>query len=141
MGAFRTWQVTAMSPHISAGVAVCWMATMKGLMAPGNNQTTGQSAFTMTHPGLLADLDYPDVASLACPKPMLFYNGRQDKLFPVGSVEDAYNKMHDVWRSQGVDNRLITKLWDVPHEFNRQMQDEAFAWLDRQLSVHAEKRP
>ena len=76
MGSFRTWQVAALSDDISAGVAICWMATVRGLMVPGNNQTRGQSAYTMTHPGLSRYLDYPDVASLACPKPMLFYNGR-----------------------------------------------------------------
>ena len=52
MGSFRTWQVAALSDHVSAGVAVCWMATVKGLMVPGNNQTRSQSAFTMLHPGL-----------------------------------------------------------------------------------------
>src|SRR4051812_16999750 len=63
MGAFRTWQVAALSDHVAAGVAVCWMATARGLMVPGNNHTRGQSAYTMTHPGLFRWLDYPDVAS------------------------------------------------------------------------------
>lgn len=133
VGSFRTWQVAALSDRIAAGVAICWMATVKGLMVPGNNQTRGQSSFTMIHPGLFNYLDYPDVASLACPKPMLFYNGEQDVLFPVPSVRDAYAKMRKVWESQGAGDRLVTKLWDVPHVFNRQMQDEAFEWLDRQL--------
>jgi len=133
MGAFRTWQVAALSDRIAAGVAVCWMATAKGLMVPGNNQTRGQSAFTMTHPGLFNELDYPDVASLACPKPMLFFNGTQDKLFPVASVEDAYARLRRVWDSQNAGDRLVTKLWDAPHEFNLAMQAEAFAWLDRWL--------
>ena len=133
MGSFRAWQVAALSDHIAAGVCVCWMATVKGLMVPGNNQTRGQSAYTMTHPGLSNWLDYPDVASLACPKPMLFYNGLRDGLFPVPSVRDAYAKMGRVWESQGAGDRLTTKLWDVPHEFNREMQDEAFTWLDGAL--------
>ncbi|EKC75842.1 Saccharopine dehydrogenase, partial [human gut metagenome] len=34
-------------------------------------------------PGLRQYLDYPHIASLACPKPMLFINGTKDKLFPV----------------------------------------------------------
>ena len=72
VGSFRTWQVSALSDHISAGVAICWMATIKGLMVTGNNQTRGQSAYTMIHPGLSNYMDYPDVASIACPKPMLF---------------------------------------------------------------------
>lgn len=110
------------------------MATVKGLMVPGNNQTRGQSAFTMTHPGLFNYLDYPDVASIACPKPMLFYNGEQDGLFPVPSVKEAYAKMRKVWESQNAGDHLVTKLWDVPHEFNRKMQEEAFEWLNQQLN-------
>ena len=84
----------------------------------------------MTHPGIRSYLDYPDVASLACPKPMLFYNGLQDGLFPVPCVKDAYEKLHKVWQSQGAESNLVTKFWDVPHCFNREMQEEAFAWLD-----------
>ena len=134
MGSYRTWQVAALSEHIATGVAVCWMATIKGLMVPGNNQTRGQSAFTMTHPGLFNYLDYPDMASIACPKPMLFYNGEQDGLFPVPSVREAYAKMRQVWESQNAGDRLVTKLWDVPHEFNQEMQEEAFEWLNQQLN-------
>jgi dienelactone hydrolase len=133
MGSFRTWQVAALSDRISAGVAICWLATVKGLMVAGNNQTRGQSAFTMTHPGLFNYLDYADVASLACPKPMLFYNGEQDALFPVPAVRDAYAKLRRVWESQAVGDHLETRLWNVPHLFNREMQDAAFAWLDRYL--------
>jgi dienelactone hydrolase len=133
MGSFRAWQVAALSDHITAGVAICWMATAKGLMTAGNNQTRGQSAYSMLHPGLFNYLDYPDVASLACPKPMLFFNGKQDKLFPVECVQDAYAKMRQIWESQNAGDRLITKLWEAPHEFNAAMQDEAFAWLDRAL--------
>lgn len=129
MGAFRAWQVTALSEHIAAGAAICWMATVKGLITPGNNQARSQSAFAMLHPGLFSHLDYPDVASIACPKPLLFYNGLRDGLFPVASVSDAYTKMRSVWESQGAGDRLVTKLWDVPHEFNGQMQREAFEWL------------
>jgi len=133
MGCFRAWQVAAMSDHIAAGVCCCWMATVKSLMVPGNNQTKGQSAFTMTHPGLFNDLDYPDVASLACPKPMLFFAGEQDKLFPVPGVREAFAKMREVWKSRGAGDMLTTRLLPVPHQFNAAMQDEAFEWLDRQL--------
>lgn len=134
MGGFRTWQVTALSEHVCAGVSICWMATVKGLMVPGNNQARGQSSFTMLHPGLFNYMDYPDVASLACPKPMLFYAGEQDLLFPVPSVKDAYATMRRVWESQNASDRLETRIWDVPHCFNVKMQKEAFTWLDRMLA-------
>ena len=109
------------------------MATGKGLMVPKNNQTTGQSAFTMIHPGLANQLDYPDVASIACPKSMMFLCGSRDKLFPVESIEEAFEKMRKVWASQRAADLLVTRLYDAPHEFNAAMQDDAFAWLDRHV--------
>jgi dienelactone hydrolase len=133
VGGFRTWQVAALSPHISAGVSVCWMSTHKGLMVPGNNQTKGHSAYTMLHPGLAHYLDYPDVASMACPKPMMFCNGSRDHLFPVESIKEAFSKMRQVWDSQNAGDKLVTKLYDAPHEYNLIMQTDSFLWLDKIL--------
>lgn len=131
VGGFRTWQIAALSDHIAAGVSVCWMATYKGLMVPGNNQTRGSSAYTMLHPGLSHYLDYPDVASIACPKPMMFCSGSRDGLFPVECIKDAFTKMRQVWDSQKAGDKLITKLYDSPHEYNLSMQADAFEWLDK----------
>jgi dienelactone hydrolase len=134
MGSFRAWQVAALTDTISAAVSVCWMTTIKGVMVPGNNVLRGQSAFFMTHPGLSNYLDYPDVASLACPKPMLFFNGDQDTLFPVSSVNEAYTKMKAVWQSQNAAHKLTTKMWSGKgHTFVDVMQDEAYQWLDVNL--------
>ena len=133
VGGYRTWQIAALSDRIAVGVSVCWMATRKGLMVPGNNQTTGQSAFTMIHPGLANLLDFPDVAGIACPKPMMFLCGSRDKLFPAECIEEAFAKMRRIWESQKAADRLVARLYDAPHEFNAAMQDDAFDWLDLQL--------
>jgi dienelactone hydrolase len=134
MGAYRAWQVAALSDSIKVGVAVCWMTTTKGVMVPGNNILRGQSSFYMTHSGLVNYLDYPDIASIAAPKPMLFYNGDADGLFPVDSVKDAYGKMHQVWQSQKADDKLETKIWSaLGHVFVKEEQEEAFQWLDHWL--------
>jgi dienelactone hydrolase len=136
MGAYRSWQLAALSDKVKAGIAVCWMGTTKGLMVPGNNQLKGQSAFQMMLPGVVNDLDYPDVASLAAPKPMLFYNGGIDTLFPPDTVQQAYAGMHKVWDSQHADSQLETKIWaGLGHVFVQEEQEAAFAWLDRQLGI------
>jgi len=140
MGSFRAWQVAALSDRIAGCVAVCWMGTRTGLLVPGGNLTRGQSSFTTTHPGLSNYLDYPDVASVACPKPVLFYNGDQDKLFPVPIVQDAYSKMRNVWDSQNAGDKLVTKIWKAGHVFNREMQNEAFTWLDRHFLYSTKKQ-
>jgi len=132
MGSFRAWQVAALSSHIAATVAVCWMTGLKEMMVTGNNTLRGGSAFHMLHPGLNRYLDIPDVAGIAAPHPMLVFNGELDTLFPKAGVDVAYDKLRAVWASQRAGDRLTTKLWPgLGHIFNREMQDEAFAWLDR----------
>ncbi|GIF01900.1 dienelactone hydrolase family protein [Paractinoplanes rishiriensis] len=135
MGGYRAWQVAALSRHIAATVSVCWMTGLKEMMVTGNNTLRGGSAFHMLHPGLAQFLDIPDVASIAAPRPMMVFNGELDKLFSVEGVEVAYRKMRAVWESQRAGDRLTTKLWTgLGHTFNAEMQDEAFAFLDRWLA-------
>ncbi|GAA4715513.1 alpha/beta hydrolase family protein [Phytohabitans rumicis] len=132
MGGYRAWQVAALSDHVRAALSVCWMTTLKEMMVPGNNTLRGQSAFFMLHPGLYQHLDIPDVASIAAPRPMLFFGGENDPLFTTAGMTDAYTKMRAVWRSRAADDQLTTKIWPgFGHVFVDQMQEEAFAWLSR----------
>jgi len=133
MGSHRTWSLNAATDIVKCGAAICWMGDTPTLASPKNNQTRGQSAFSMLVPNLRNHLDYPDVASIAAPKPMLFFNGTEDTLFPVPGVDASYAKLREVWTAQNAADSLLTKLWPVPHEFNAAMQDEAFTWLDVHL--------
>ena len=133
MGALRAWQVAALSDAITAVVAVNWMATTQGLMVPENNQLRGSSAFQMLHPGLLRHLDFPDVASLAAPKPALFFAGATDTLFPLPSVQDAYAKMARVWAAWHAADKFETRILPGGHAFPREAQETAYDWLDRQF--------
>jgi ubiquitin-protein ligase len=73
------------------------------------------------------------VASIACPKAMLFINGSQDKLFPVAGVEKAFRIMHDVWKSQNADDRLETEIWDMPHSCPRKAQERVLQFFRKHL--------
>lgn len=95
--------------RIKAGASICWMITTDAQLTRrfGRKENGG---FANCIPGLRQYLDYPHIASLACPKPMLFINGTKDKLFPEPGVKDAFAEMHKVWKSQGADNLLDTEL-------------------------------
>ena len=133
MGAYRAWMLAAWSDVVSCSAAICWLNTTDQLMTLTNNQNKGGSAFSMLVPTLRRYMDYPHVAALACPKPTLFFNGTRDKLFPVSGVEDAYHHLHEVWRSQGAEQQLTTRLWDEKHFFNRAMQQEVIHFFDKKL--------
>ena len=114
MGAYRACMLAALSDYIKAAASICWMVTTDEQMS-FKYKRTENGGFANCLPGLRRWLDYPHIASIACPKAMLFINGSQDKLFPVPGVEKAFRTMHDVWQSQGADRMLETELWDMPH--------------------------
>lgn len=133
MGAHRAWMLAALTDLVKASAAVCWMNTTEYLMTLTNNQNRGGSAYAMLVPGLRLWMDYPDVASIACPKPMLFFNGSRDKLFPLTGAQDAYRILREVWEGQGAGDRLVTKIWDSSHFFSKAMQKETLEFFGRQF--------
>ena len=132
MGAYRSWMLSALSDRIKAGASICWMITTDAQLTRrfGRKENGG---FANCIPALRQYLDYPHIASLACPKPMLFINGTKDKLFPVPGVEDAFAEMHKVWKSQGADNLLDTELWEIPHSCGLKAQEKMLEFLDKNL--------
>lgn len=133
MGAYRTWMLTAFTDRVKAGAAVCWMTTTDYQLHWDYRKGKGGSDFANTLPMIRQYMDYPHIASIACPKPMLFFNGRQDKLFPVIAVEKAYGQIRSVYESQGASDKLVTKLWDLPHFCSKEIQQEVADWLDKVL--------
>ncbi len=132
MGAYRAWMLAALSDRIRAGVAVCWLTTTDVQMSVQDRKREN-GGFANCLPGLRQWLDYPDVASLAAPRAMYFINGRQDHLFPVRGVEQAFAQLHRTWQRLGADDRLKTELWDVPHSCGVEIQQAVLGFLDSHL--------
>ncbi len=132
MGAYRAWMLSALSDRIKVGAAVCWMVTSDEQLSFKYDRTEN-GGFANCYPGLRRWLDYPHVASIACPKPMLFINGSQDKLFPVAGVEKAFATMRTTWESQGAGDKIETELWDMPHSCWKNSQQRVLEFFKKHL--------
>ena len=130
MGAYRAWMLAALSDKIAASASICWMTTTDVQMSVKDKKRE-YGGFANCIPALRQWLDYPHIASLACPKPMLLINGTRDHLFPIDGTHSAFNIMRDVWRSQEVDSELETELWDVPHSCGKALQQRVLEFFDK----------
>ena len=135
MGAHRAWMTMAATDAVKAGAAVCWMNTTDSLMTLTNNQNKGGSAYAMIIPNIRRYMDYPHVASIACPKPMLFTNGIKDKLFPIEGVKSAYETMRQVWESQGAAEHFQTKIYDLPHFCSKEIQQAILEFFNKEFHI------
>lgn len=133
MGAYRTWMLAALSDRVKTACAVCWMTTTAAQLTTryGRKENGG---FANCIPGLRNLLDYPDIASVAAPKPMLFISGSLDKLFPMQGVNDAFSIMKKVWTDAGAPHNLTTVVKTQPHECNKENQKDILDFLVKHLA-------
>lgn len=129
MGAFRAWQLAAVCEEVSACVAAHWMCSREGLLRPGEHTLMGQSAFSMAHPGLAAELDHPDVAALIAPRPLMLLGSPEDKLFPWDAVQASWRRLGRAWPAGRGPSLNVTT---GGHRFDLGQQAAALAWLQAQ---------
>ena len=132
MGAYRAWMLSALSDKVKAGAAVCWMVTTDCQFSWEYGKERG--GFANMLPGIRRYLDYPHIASIACPKPMFFLNGEHDKLFPPVGVNAAFAEMRKVWESRSAGDKLVTELWDMPHDCGVKVQEAVLSFLNYNLA-------
>ena len=130
VGGFRSCHLAALDDRIKAAVVVGWMTSFPEQIKNHVRWTIGE---TMLIPGLYKSLDYPDVAAMAAPTPMLVINGSRDTLFAPKGVNAAFDKLAAAWQKAGAPQKIRTRWYDTPHEFNSRMQQEAWEWLARWL--------
>jgi dienelactone hydrolase len=128
VGGLRSCHLAALDDRIKAAVVVGWMCSFPRQIKKHVRHTIGH---TKVVPGLYQQMDYPDVAALAAPAAMLVINGSKDGLFEPQGVKEAFEKLAACYRKAGASEKLRTRLYDTPHEFNAEMQQEAWAWLKR----------
>ncbi len=128
VGGLRSCHLAALDDRIRAAVVVGWMASFPWQIKKHIRNTIGH---TKVVPGLYQHLDYPDVATLAMPTPLLVINGSKDGLFHLDGVKASFVKLNSCYAKAGVPDHCRTRLYDTPHEFNAEMQEEAWEWLRR----------
>lgn len=84
-------------------------------------------------PGMHNYFDFPDVAAIRAPLPLMVQYCAQDELFPEEGMNAATKKIQSIYQKIGAPGNFSARTFDVPHQFNAEMQEVAFAWLDKWL--------
>ncbi len=129
MGGYRALYLAGLDERLAAACVAGFMSSVQPMI----HRHIDTHSWVHFLPGLHRSLDPPDVASLMAPKPLLVLQCSRDALFPLAGMQDAVRTLSAVFDRAGAANRFTGRFYDVRHIFNRQMQDDAFAWLDARL--------
>lgn len=128
-GGWRTLFLAALDERIKAACIVGFMSTVKPML----QRHIDTHSWVHFVPAMHRWLDWPDVASMAAPRPLLVQQCRQDGLFPLAGMEAAVEQIAAAYTKAKVREQFTGRFYDVPHRFDVAMQDDAFVWLDRHL--------
>lgn len=127
-GGARSALLQATSEWIGAAVVVGMMSTYEGLL---DHNVAGHT--WMFFPGGWARQgDWPDLAAARAPSPLLVQYDRDDSLFTMDGMQAAHAKLQAAYGESGA---YEGRFYDGPHKFDLEMQDDATAWLTKQLSA------
>jgi dienelactone hydrolase len=130
MGGYRSFLLAALDRRMKVAVNVGWMSSFASHIQRHVIHTIG---LTFHIVGLYRYLDLPDLAALIAPRAVLVINGSRDDLFPPEGVDAAFRKIERCYRKAGAPESQRCRLYDAPHQFNIDMQAEAWEWVDRWL--------
>ncbi len=129
IGGYRSAHLFGLDPRIKAGVVAGWMTTFSSLLFDHLHSHT----WMLYVPRENEFFDLPDVVSLNAPRPLMVINCLQDTLFTLEGEQAAEKHLTTIYEKLGAGDDFQCKYYDVPHSLNVEMQEDAFAWLDRGL--------
>jgi dienelactone hydrolase len=129
IGGYRSAHLAALEPRIRCAVVAGWMTTYESLLEDRLRDHT----YMIYIPGLTRYLDLPDLVSLTAPNALFVQQCVKDSLYNIEGMRESCEKISSVYQSIGCGEKFKSAFYDVSHQFNRAMQEEAFSWLDRWL--------
>lgn len=128
-GGYRSFYLAGMDDRIAAACVVGFMSVVKP-MARRHIDTHSWVHFV---PTIHRFLDWPDIVGMRAPRPLLVLQCRRDGLFPLSGMQESVDKISAIYHQAGAPERFTSRFYDVPHQFNVAMQEDAFDWLDGKL--------
>lgn len=125
-GGTIAWYAACLDPRIGAVMPSCSICTYRA------------SIGTVDHccdnylPGALRYFDMPDLAGLIAPRPLVVVAGRDDPLFPLAGVREAFATIEAIYAASNAPDKCVLVVGDGGHRF---YANQAWTEFDRLREV------
>jgi dienelactone hydrolase len=128
-GGAYSWYLTALDDRIKAAVPVAGITTLKNHVVDGGVEGHCDCMFVIN----TYRWDYPQLAALAAPRPLLISNTDRDKIFPFDGVVNVYQKVRGLYEPAGKGPDVALQMAAGPHEDLQVLQLYALQWFNKHL--------
>ena len=133
-GGIYTWWVAALDERVKAAVPVAGITSMKNHVVDGCIEGHCDCMFMVNTYGW----DFPTLAALIAPRPLLISNTDKDGIFPLDGVVDVYFKTRRIYELYDAVGHIGLNICEGPHKDTQELRVNAFHWLNRFLKDDTE---
>ncbi len=128
-GGAYSWWLAALDDRIKVAVPVAGITDLRNRVVDG---TVGSHCDCVSMVNTYR-WDYPLVAALVAPRPLLISNTDKDALFPLDGVLRIHQKVRDIYKLYNAEKNLGLHITESPHRDTQELQIHAFVWFNRFL--------
>jgi dienelactone hydrolase len=128
-GGAYSWWISALDDRIKVAVPVAGMTDLQNYVVDGCVEGHCDCMFIVN----TYRWDYPLVAALVAPRPLLISNSDKDNLFPLDGVLRLHEKVRSIYRLYGAEKNLGLNITEGPHKDTQELRVSAFTWFNRFL--------
>ena len=128
-GGSYTWTVAALDDRVKVAAPVAGMTDLQNQVVDGAIEHHCDCMFFLN----TYRWDFPQVAALLAPRPLLIGNSDKDELFPLDGVVRLYTQTRRIYQLYGKTNQLGLLITEGPHADTQELQLPVFRWFNRFL--------
>jgi dienelactone hydrolase len=128
-GGAYSWTITALDDRIKAAAPLAGMADVQSHMLDGVIDSHCDCNFFVN----IYRWDFPQVAALAAPRPLLIGGTDRDPLFHLDSTMRIYEKVRRIYQLYGVPTNLALTIAPGLHMETPELQLAVLRWFNRFL--------
>jgi len=130
-GGAYSWWIAALDDRIKAAVPVAGITDLQNHVVDGCVEGHCDCMYLMN----TYRWDYPLVAALVAPRPLLISNSDKDTIFPLDGVVRLHEKVRKIYRLYNAEKSLGLNITEGPHKDTQELRIHAFVWFNRFLKA------
>jgi hypothetical protein len=139
-GGAYSWWIAAIDDRIKAAVPVAGITDLQNHVVDGCVEGHCDCMYMVN----TYRWDYPQVAALVAPRPLLISNTDSDGIFPLDGVVRTFEHVRRIYRlhepaMKGATANVALNISPGPHKDTQELQLHAFRWFDKHLK--GEEKP
>jgi dienelactone hydrolase len=128
-GGAYSWWIAAIDERIQVAVPVAGITSLSNHVVDGCVEGHCDCMYMVN----TFRWDYPMVAALVAPRPLLISNTDKDRIFPLDGVVDVHAKVRRIYELYDAADRLGLQITEGPHKDTQELRIHAFRWFNRFL--------